>query len=200
MVVSDATRRRLAQLMNMCATRTEPPKSFSLIQKCKDKNEVTIRTRRYSMSSMEKARKNIRGDWHISQYGMNKFRNIDHDHDDDEKKSANNNKNDDKKSSKLEYTIQKTKFILNNRYKPKRIIESSKHTRDYYILCQAIDRKNDDKKVIVKKYNGLFDNIDESKTILREIKMLMHFDHPDVKCTYIFRLLFYYYTNIITFC
>ena len=105
----------------------------------------------------------------------------------DEKKSDDDDDEiDDKKLGKIEYRIRQRKFILNNRYYPKKIIDSCV----YHTLCEAIDRENNDKKVLVKKYKDVFNTIDESKNTLREIKLLMHFEHPDVK---------YFYINILCF-
>ena len=44
---------------------------------------------------------------------------------------------------------------------------------------EAIDTRNGN-KVAVKKNKGVFDHITDARRILREIKLLMHFDHQDV--------------------
>ena len=167
--------------MNIHRYRSERTQSISLIliQKCKDKNGMKIR--HHSMSSIGQRRK-------TSDCGYNDV-NIDGDF--DEKKSNENDHDDDKKSDKVEYLVKNTRFILNSRYTPTKIIYSCAN----YILCPAINN-DDGKKVLVKKYKVVFDSIDESKTTLREIKLLMHFDHPDVKYTYIMVFVIFYHTII----
>ena len=143
-------------------------------------NEVKLqqirKIRHHSMSAIGnwKERKNYNYENNVSN---NVIINVGH----DEKKSDDDDENDDKKLGKIEYRIRQRKFILNNRYYPKKIIDSCV----YHTLCEAIDRKNNDKKVLVKKYKDVFNTIDESKNTLREIKLLMHFEHPDVKYFYI---------------
>jgi len=50
----------------------------------------------------------------------------------------------------------------------------------YGVVCSAIDKTRDDAKVAIKKIQKAFDDLVDGKRILREVKLLRHFDHPNV--------------------
>ena len=47
-----------------------------------------------------------------------------------------------------------------------------------------MDKRNDS-KVAIKKNRGVFNNISDAKRILREIKLLCHFNHINVSISYV---------------
>jgi mitogen-activated protein kinase 1/3 len=48
------------------------------------------------------------------------------------------------------------------------------------MVCSATDAKKDNQKVAIKKIRDVFHNLTDAKRILREIKLLQHFDHPNI--------------------
>lgn len=60
-------------------------------------------------------------------------------------------------------------------YKPTKILGHGA----YAVVCEAIDRRNG-KAVAIKKNKGVFQELSDAKRILRETKLLMHFEHEDV--------------------
>mmetsp|Transcript_27723 Transcript_27723/g.45710 ORF Transcript_27723/g.45710 Transcript_27723/m.45710 type:complete len:404 (+) Transcript_27723:1-1212(+) len=79
------------------------------------------------------------------------------------------------KVKKVQYRVKNELFVLYEHYQPVRIIGSGA----YAIVSEAINTLNG-KKTAVKKNKGVFDHITDARRILREIKLLMHFDHQDI--------------------
>jgi len=65
--------------------------------------------------------------------------------------------------------------VLYDYYQPVRIIGSGA----YAVVCEAHNTVSG-KKCAVKKNKGVFDHITDARRILREIKLLMHFQHQDI--------------------
>ena len=80
------------------------------------------------------------------------------------------------KLNKVQYRVKNEIFVLYDYYQPVKILGSGA----YAVVCEAVDTRNGN-KVAVKKNKGVFDHITDARRILREIKLLMHFDHQDVK-------------------
>lgn len=74
------------------------------------------------------------------------------------------------------YLISKEEFVVDTRYKPTKKLGSGA----YGMVCSATDSKNEDKRVAIKKVRDTFHNLTDAKRILREMKLLQHFDHPNV--------------------
>merc|ERR1719285_91516 len=68
------------------------------------------------------------------------------------------------------------KFLLYDRYT---VTGKMLGKGAYAAVCEAFDRKTQ-KKVAIKKNKGIFAELEDAKRILREIKLMAHFDHPDV--------------------
>merc|ERR1719285_197006 len=68
------------------------------------------------------------------------------------------------------------RFLLYDRYKAtgKMLGKGA-----YAAVCEALDTKTN-KKVAIKKNKGIFAELEDAKRILREIKLMSHFDHPDI--------------------
>jgi len=79
------------------------------------------------------------------------------------------------KRKRIPFRIQREKFVLYDYYIPTRILGSGA----YACVCEAIDQKRG-KTVAIKKNKGVFNNLCDAKRILREIKLMMHFDHNDI--------------------
>ena len=82
---------------------------------------------------------------------------------------------------KVSHRLKKEIFVLYRYYKPLKILDKGDHDA----VCEAVDTRNGD-RVAIKKIKGVFDDTVDARRILREIKLLMHFDHQDVKCSYNF--------------
>jgi len=67
------------------------------------------------------------------------------------------------------------KFIVDRKYVPVKPIG----TGAYGVVCSAIDKKTNH-KVAIKKITNAFDDLVDAKRILREIKLLHHFDHENI--------------------
>eukprot|EP01083_Nonionella_stella_P204604 745742_1 len=79
---------------------------------------------------------------------------------------------------KVQYRVKNELFVLYDYYQPVRIIGSGA----YAVVCEAIHTVSG-KKCAVKKNKGVFDHITDARRILREIKLLLHFNkyhHPDL--------------------
>lgn len=74
------------------------------------------------------------------------------------------------------YVISKEEFVVDPRYKPIKKLGAGA----YGMVCSATDEKQDNKKVAIKKVRDVFHNLTDAKRILREIKLLQHFNHPNV--------------------
>jgi serine/threonine protein kinase len=53
-------------------------------------------------------------------------------------------------------------------------------TGAYGIVCSAFDRSKGNKRVAIKKIPNAFEDLIDAKRILREVKLLRHFKHPNV--------------------
>eukprot|EP00494_Astrolonche_serrata_P024472 UN24730 len=82
-------------------------------------------------------------------------------------------KGDGKK--RVPYRIKGEKFKIYDYYKPVKILGHGA----YAVVCEAVDLRTG-KKVAIKKNKDVFQEISDAKRILREVKLLMHFDHDDV--------------------
>jgi len=79
------------------------------------------------------------------------------------------------RKKKAAYRIKGEKFILYDYYAPTRILGSGA----YASVCEALNKKTG-KKVAIKKNKGVFQDLSDAKRILREIKLMAHFDHEDI--------------------
>lgn len=79
------------------------------------------------------------------------------------------------KKNKVQYRVKNEIFEIYDWYEPVRILGSGA----YAVVCEAIDTRTG-RKVAIKKNKGVFDHITDARRILREIKLLMHFDHQDI--------------------
>jgi len=80
-----------------------------------------------------------------------------------------------KTTKKVPYRLKGEKFVVYEYYQPTRILGHGA----YAVVCEAVDLRNG-QKVAIKKNKGVFQDISDAKRILREIKLLMHFNHDDV--------------------
>jgi len=80
-----------------------------------------------------------------------------------------------KGTKKVPYRLKGEKFVVYEYYQPTRILGHGA----YAVVCEAVDLRTG-QKVAIKKNKGVFQDISDAKRILREIKLLMHFNHDDV--------------------
>ena len=76
------------------------------------------------------------------------------------------------------FVVSGTRFDVSEHYK---LIKPIGHGA-YGVVVSANDEKNKD-KVAIKKVPRAFDDLIDAKRILREIKLLRHFDHENVSVT-----------------
>jgi len=76
---------------------------------------------------------------------------------------------------KVPYRIKGEKFLVFEYYQPLRILGHGA----YAVVCEAVDLRNG-RKVAIKKNKGVFQDLSDAKRILREVKLLSHFEHDDV--------------------
>ena len=74
------------------------------------------------------------------------------------------------------FVVSGTRFDVSEHYK---LIKPIGHGA-YGVVVSANDEKNND-KVAIKKVPRAFDDLIDAKRILREIKLLRHFDHENVR-------------------
>jgi mitogen-activated protein kinase 1/3 len=67
------------------------------------------------------------------------------------------------------------KFVVDVRYSPLKPLGRGA----YGVVCSAQDKKTG-KKVAIKKIGNAFDDLIDAKRILREVKLLRHFQHPNI--------------------
>jgi len=79
------------------------------------------------------------------------------------------------KRKRVVYRLKGEKFALYDYYTPIRILGKGA----YACVCEAINRKTG-RTVAIKKNKGVFQDLCDAKRILREIKLMMHFDHDDI--------------------
>jgi len=82
-----------------------------------------------------------------------------------------------RKIVKKEFVVQGEKFLLYDYFKVTagRLLGKGA----YGSVCKAINT-NTGQEVAIKKNKGVFVEIEDAKRILRELKLMSHFDHPDV--------------------
>jgi len=78
---------------------------------------------------------------------------------------------------KKEFVVQGEKFLLYDYFQ----VTAGKLLGKgaYGCVCKAMNKKTG-QEVAIKKNKGVFVNIEGAKRILREVKLMSHFDHPDV--------------------
>jgi len=81
-----------------------------------------------------------------------------------------------KKKLKKELVVQGEKFLLYDRY---RVTGKMLGKGAYGCVCEAFDTRTQ-MEVAIKKNKGVFNELEDAKRILREIKLMSHFDHPDI--------------------
>merc|ERR1719427_2565175 len=81
-----------------------------------------------------------------------------------------------KKRVKKEMVVMGEKFLLYDRYA---VTGKMLGKGAYGAVCEVFDSKTQ-KKVAIKKNKGIFAELEDAKRILREIKLMSHFDHPDI--------------------
>eukprot|EP01083_Nonionella_stella_P075133 204060_1 len=75
------------------------------------------------------------------------------------------------------FLVSGTQFIVDLHFSPIKPIG----TGAYGVVCAAYDNAlGEKKKVAIKKITNAFDDLVDAKRILREIKMLAHFDHENI--------------------
>jgi len=79
------------------------------------------------------------------------------------------------KKKRILFRIKGEKFVLYDFYTPTRILGKGA----YACVCEAINKKTG-KTVAIKKNKGVFQDLCDAKRILREVKLMMHFDHDDI--------------------
>merc|ERR1712087_283758 len=83
---------------------------------------------------------------------------------------------------KCKFRIKNEIFELYEYYKPIRLIGRGA----YAVVCEAIDERTK-KRVAIKKNKHIFEDIRDARRILREVKLLLHFNkykHPDLIAIY----------------
>ena len=99
-------------------------------------------------------------------------------------------KNEKSQGKKHSFTISKIKFTIDEKYEFIKQIGLG----SFSAVCSCYDRK-DNRNVAIKKITNAFDDLEDARHILREIKLLSFFDHdnivtlldvpkPDNKATY----------------
>jgi len=74
------------------------------------------------------------------------------------------------------FLVNACKFIVDTKYSPLKPLG----TGAYGVVCSAVDRSRNNKKIAIKKIPNAFDDLVDAKRILREVKLLRHFKHPNV--------------------
>lgn len=73
------------------------------------------------------------------------------------------------------FLVNDIRFTVDHKYAP----EKGLGRGAYGVVCSAIDRQNKT-KVAIKKCTNVFQDLTDAKRILRELKLLQHFDHENV--------------------
>lgn len=84
-----------------------------------------------------------------------------------------------KKKSKTgthSFMVNACKFVIDTHYQPLKPLGRGA----YGVVCSAIDKSRGDKKVAIKKIPKAFDDLIDGKRILREVKLLRHFNHENI--------------------
>ena len=79
-------------------------------------------------------------------------------------------------NKKITYTFKGEKFKLWEYYKPVKILGIG----SYAVVIEAKDTRFNGRRVAIKKNKNVFVDLIDAKRILREIKLLMAFDHDDI--------------------
>jgi len=74
------------------------------------------------------------------------------------------------------FLVNACKFIVDTKYSPLKPLG----TGAYGVVCSALDRARNNKKIAIKKIPNAFEDLIDAKRILREVKLLRHFKHPNV--------------------
>jgi len=74
------------------------------------------------------------------------------------------------------FLVNACKFIVDTKYSPLKPLG----TGAYGVVCSAVDRARNNKKIAIKKIPNAFEDLIDAKRILREVKLLRHFKHPNV--------------------
>ena len=84
-------------------------------------------------------------------------------------------RNDKSQGKKHSFTISKIKFTIDEKYEFIKQIGLG----SFSAVCSCYDRK-DNRNVAIKKVTNAFDDLEDARHILREIKMLSFFDHDNI--------------------
>ena len=84
-------------------------------------------------------------------------------------------KNEKAPGKKHSFTISKIKFTIEEKYEFIKQIGLG----SFSAVCSCYDRK-DNRNVAIKKVTNAFDDLEDARHILREIKMLSFFDHDNI--------------------
>jgi len=86
---------------------------------------------------------------------------------------------DKKKKSKSgthSFMVNSCKFVIDNYYSPLKPLGRGA----YGVVCSAVDKSRGSQKVAIKKIQGAFEDLIDGKRILREVKLLRHFQHENI--------------------
>jgi mitogen-activated protein kinase 1/3 len=72
------------------------------------------------------------------------------------------------------FLVHGSRFIVDSKYQPLRPIGHGA----YGVVCSALDKAKNT-KVAIKKIPTAFEDPVDAKRIIREVKLLHHFDHPN---------------------
>ena len=86
-----------------------------------------------------------------------------------------NEKNEKVPGKKHSFTISKIKFTIDEKYEFIKQIGLG----SFSAVCSCYDRK-DNRNVAIKKVTNAFDDLEDARHILREIKILSFFDHDNI--------------------
>jgi serine/threonine protein kinase len=73
------------------------------------------------------------------------------------------------------FLVAGTQFVVDKHYKPLKPVGSGA----YGVVCTALNTKTN-AKVAIKKINRAYQDLIDAKRILREVKLLNHFDHENI--------------------
>jgi len=73
------------------------------------------------------------------------------------------------------FKVKNQKFVVDRKYVPIKCLGAGA----YGVVCSASDTESG-RKVAIKKVSRAFEEVTDAKRILREVKMLRHFDHPNI--------------------
>ena len=86
-----------------------------------------------------------------------------------------NSKGKEEKKSKRTFTISGVRFEIDERYEFIKQIGIG----SYSTVCSCYDKK-ENRNVAIKKITNAFDDKNDARRVLREIKMLRFFDHDNL--------------------